>query len=614
VQSGDTHLTDGPTAGLNWMYFLAPWGSQLEVVSYKELAYWKGRREQDIPWMFDRSYAGGLAKTCSLDHVGFTVPNMEEAHSFLVNVLGCTFLYEVGEYSHVNGTSNWMFEYLNVHPRSGLNIQMYRCGTGVCLEVFEYTAPDQTWQIPLPDDVGSFCLSIEVDDVDACVHRLQAHGRAFVELPIQEDAQTGVRFVNFRAPWSQRFRLVSPLGKATASEGPGGQQERVKFGVMSTANIGEKVVAAMETSQRARLAGYASRDLARLEAWANPRFGADVKLYSDLGAMLSAPELDAIYIPQPTSVRKPSVMAAAAKKKHVLCEKPVAVTLEDAWELIKACVDNGVMFMDGMMWVHHHRTDDLGRLIASGSLGQIRSASAAFCVNMDTSAENIRLDPKLEPLGCLGDIGWYACASVMFAAGAVRASATAAGRPQVVSPFRLPTRVTAHAVFSEAKLILSLNGSLIFEDDEFGPGFVASIDCSFRSAERNYLEVSGTDAMLRVDDIFFPDMVNTCGKSLQEIREDPTPNAKGRYFVRGSGEPTWATFESDPCVQERRMLETFSEIVATKAVSFNFAARSLAVQAVVMALEKAAKSGQPEVVDSKAKGYVQELLAWKSMD
>src|SRR4051812_46188734 len=80
------------------------------------------------------------------DHVGFTVPDLEEAHDFFVRVLGCTHVYTLGPYQH---DDDWMREHLNVHPRTVMRqLRFYRCGTGANFEVFEYEPADGQATIP----------------------------------------------------------------------------------------------------------------------------------------------------------------------------------------------------------------------------------------------------------------------------------------------------------------------------------------------------------------------------------------------------------------------------------------------------------------------------------
>src|SRR4051812_50080204 len=87
-----------------------------------------------------------------VDHIGFTVPDLEQARAFLVDVLGCEYLYSLGPFVHEDG--DWMTEHLNVHPRARMRNCFFRCGGQAIFEGFEYEAPDQDPEPPRNSDGG----------------------------------------------------------------------------------------------------------------------------------------------------------------------------------------------------------------------------------------------------------------------------------------------------------------------------------------------------------------------------------------------------------------------------------------------------------------------------
>jgi glyoxylase I family protein len=149
-----------------------------------------------------------------VDHIGFTVPDLEAARTWLVDVLGCEYLYELGPYVHED--DDWMAEHLNVHPRAFMRNYWFRCGDRVILEVFEYRVPDQNTVPPRNSDVGGHHVALYVDDLDAAVAHLREHGvRVLGEPTASSGAHEGQRWVYFLAPWGMQFELVSyPHGKA----------------------------------------------------------------------------------------------------------------------------------------------------------------------------------------------------------------------------------------------------------------------------------------------------------------------------------------------------------------------------------------------------------------
>ena len=149
-----------------------------------------------------------------LDHVGFTVPDLDEAHAFLVEVLGCEYLYSLGPFADDSG--DWMAEHLNVHPRATVpENRFYRLGGQAVLEVFRYTAPDQRREVPRNSDVGGHHVALYVDDMDAAVAHLRAHGVTVLGDPTaSRGPHEGQRWVYFLAPWGMHFELVSyPEGR-----------------------------------------------------------------------------------------------------------------------------------------------------------------------------------------------------------------------------------------------------------------------------------------------------------------------------------------------------------------------------------------------------------------
>src|SRR5439155_27322971 len=143
---------------------------------------------------------------------------------------------------------------------------------------------------------------------------------------------------------------------------------------------------------------------------------ADVRLTARPSAWGSYPELlgrddiDAVYLPLPTGIRKEWVLRAARAGKHVLCEKPCAVSSADLRAMLDACRENRVQFMDGVMFMHSQRLPLLRQTLDDGrSIGSVRRITSQFSFMPadEFLTTNIRASNLLEPLGCLGDLGWY---------------------------------------------------------------------------------------------------------------------------------------------------------------------------------------------------------------
>lgn len=154
------------------------------------------------------------------DHIGFTVPDLDEAHDFFVRVLGCTHVYTLGPYAH---DDDWMAEHLNVHPRTVMReLRFYRCGTGANFEVFQYEAADGQAAQPRNSDIGGHHLAFYVDDIDVAVAYLRAEGiRVLGDPTASRNASEGQHWVYFLSPWGMQFELVSfPGGKAYEANAP----------------------------------------------------------------------------------------------------------------------------------------------------------------------------------------------------------------------------------------------------------------------------------------------------------------------------------------------------------------------------------------------------------
>lgn len=158
------------------------------------------------------------------DHVGFTVPDIEEAHRFLVDVLGCEYLYTLGPYEP---DGDWMTTHLNVHPQTRMLNRWFRCGDHAVFEVFHYEAPDQRDMIPRNSDIGGHHVALYVDDIDAAVDHLRAEGvTVFAGPTASKGPAEGNRWIYFLSPWGMQFELVCyPNGKAWDREHPRNEAE-----------------------------------------------------------------------------------------------------------------------------------------------------------------------------------------------------------------------------------------------------------------------------------------------------------------------------------------------------------------------------------------------------
>ncbi len=159
--------------------------------------------------------AKGLPGLRGTDHIGFTVPDLDKAVDFFVNVIGCEPLYELGPF---DAEDDWMQTQLNVHPRAVMKkLRFLRCRHGSNFELFEYSSPDQNTQQPKNSDIGGHHLAFYVDDFDAALDHLKSNSVKILGEPTVRTAgpSGGQTWVYFLTPWGMQLELVSfPNGKA----------------------------------------------------------------------------------------------------------------------------------------------------------------------------------------------------------------------------------------------------------------------------------------------------------------------------------------------------------------------------------------------------------------
>ncbi|MFZ0015107.1 MAG: Gfo/Idh/MocA family oxidoreductase [Acidimicrobiia bacterium] len=179
---------------------------------------------------------------------------------------------------------------------------------------------------------------------------------------------------------------------------------KVSWGILSTADIGlSKVIPAMLHSELSSVEAIASRSSDRA-AEAAARLGIP-RNYGTYEELLADPEIEAVYIPLPNHMHAEWTIAAAKAGKHVLCEKPLAMSSAVAREMVDACDRSGVKLMEAFMYRLHPLWKHTFEMVKSGAIGELRSMQAVFSYFNDDPA-NIRNIPEFGG-GALYDIGCY---------------------------------------------------------------------------------------------------------------------------------------------------------------------------------------------------------------
>jgi predicted dehydrogenase len=183
------------------------------------------------------------------------------------------------------------------------------------------------------------------------------------------------------------------------------QSERVRWGVLSPAAIAvHKVIPAMQRSQRCDVVAIASRDAARA-AEASDQLGI-ARHHESYDELLADPDIEAVYIPLPNHLHAEWTLRAAAAGKHVLCEKPLALSAAQATEMVEGCRAAGVLLMEAFMYRLHPLWLRVRELVTAGTIGELEAIQAFFSYrNVDPA--NIRNIAEYGG-GALMDIGCYA--------------------------------------------------------------------------------------------------------------------------------------------------------------------------------------------------------------
>ena len=204
---------------------------------------------------------------------------------------------------------------------------------------------------------------------------------------------------------------------------------KVRWGILGVAKIAvTRVIPAMQAGEWAEIAGIASRDRARAAETAR-QLGIP-KAYGSYEEMLADPEIEAVYNPLPNHLHVPWSIRAAEAGKHVLCEKPIAMSVAETLELIAARNRTGVVIGEAFMVQTHPQWERIVELVRGGRIGQLRSAAGAFhYYNVDpTNVRNVRQYGG----GGLMDIGCYPIKTsrMVFGEEPVRVAATMVRDPR----------------------------------------------------------------------------------------------------------------------------------------------------------------------------------------
>jgi predicted dehydrogenase len=249
----------------------------------------------------------------------------------------------------------------------------------------------------------------------------------------------------------------------------------VRWGVLgSSAYISGLLVPAVLASRTGRLAAVATRGDGQ-DPTTRLAVDAGARLLPDYAAVVEDDGVDAVYVPLPNTLHVEWALRAVAAGKHVLVEKPLAMTEAEVREVQGAARARGVLVMEAFMYRFHPQHARVHALVAQGRIGEVRAVRSSFAFRID-DPRNIRLSPELGG-GATFDVGCYATdVARWFLPGE-------------------PTRVQATARRNADGLDTTVAAVVEFPDDR-----VALLDYSIDYGQQAQYEVQGTTGSVRVDD------------------------------------------------------------------------------------------------------------------
>ncbi|MDR1789308.1 MAG: Gfo/Idh/MocA family oxidoreductase [Opitutaceae bacterium] len=255
---------------------------------------------------------------------------------------------------------------------------------------------------------------------------------------------------------------------------------KLRWGIVSTGGIAAVFARGMATSRRGQVAAVASRSPGKARAFAAAHGIA--RAFGDYAALFADAGVDAVYVATPHVFHAELCVAAARAGKHVLCEKPLAMSLAEARRVVAAARESGVLLMEGFMYRTHPQTARVAALLRGGAVGNVRLVRAAFGIHRPYDAGSRLWAAELGG-GAILDVGCYTVSWARFVAGVAR------GRG-----FAEPVSVAASARLSERGAVDADGAALL----DFGGGLRAQLACGIALRMDNTVDIFGDAGRVHV--------------------------------------------------------------------------------------------------------------------
>ena len=251
----------------------------------------------------------------------------------------------------------------------------------------------------------------------------------------------------------------------------------LNWGLLSTARINRALIPPLRASKRNKLLAVGSRSQESADGYA--REWKIPRAHGSYEALLADPEVDVIYNPLPNHLHAEWTIKAIEAGKHVLCEKPLALTVDEVDAMQAAARKHERVVAEAFMYRHHPQTHKVSELVRDGSIGTLKLIRGSFTYVLNRERD-VRLDPAMGG-GSIWDVGCY---PISYARTIVEAN---------------PLEVFGWQVTGPTGIDETFVGQMRFDHDVY-----AQFDCSFAIPLHWFMEVIGNDGTLNIPGPFKP--------------------------------------------------------------------------------------------------------------
>ena len=261
---------------------------------------------------------------------------------------------------------------------------------------------------------------------------------------------------------------------------------KINWGVLGTAGIAKgQTIPGMQQAENCNLYAIAGRSMDKARAY-QKEFGFQV-VYDSYDALLSDPNVEAVYIPLPNELHYEWTIKALNAKKHVLCEKPLAPTPEKIQKMFACAKENGVLLMEAFAYLHSPLMAAIKNEIQSGQIGDVLYMESQF-ITSDYDVSNIRMRKETFG-GATYDLGCYTTSQILWLLEDE------------------PIKVQAVAEFSDRQIDTYTSGVLTFADGKKATFLCAMVLATDKDHRIDCLRIHGTNG-----NIYCPAQFNQCGE------------------------------------------------------------------------------------------------------